>query len=261
MKAQGLPCTPDEVNNLKGDRARGGFINKFKEIQRLKTQLDQYTDLSEEDSAKIERCIPENTLREFRSVYIETAGRLKSQQGKGDRGKSADLDQLDFEFVLFSSAIIDYDYIMPLISKYTQAKPSKQKMSREQLINLLSSSANLMEEREDIIAYIKTLKAGQGLSEKEIRDGYQKFKSDKTDKELTATAEKYGLEAKELKAFVEAIIDRMVFDGENLSELMEPLGLGWKDRTKKELELMEELIPLLKKLTGGREIAGLAAYE
>jgi len=56
--------------------------------------------------------------------------------------------------------------------------------------------------------------------------------------------------------FVEAIIDRMVFDGEKLSELMEPLGLGWKERTKKELELMEDLIPLLKKLAGGREIAG-----
>jgi hypothetical protein len=32
----------------------------------------------------------------------------------------------------------------------------------------------------------------------------------------------------------------MVFDGEKLSDLMEPLELGWKDRMKKELELMEE---------------------
>nr|WP_261341679.1 hypothetical protein [Candidatus Kuenenia stuttgartiensis] len=48
----------------------------------------------------------------------------------------------------------------------------------------------------------------------------------------------------------------MVFDGEKLSDLMEPLGLSWKDRTKNELELMEDLIPLLKKLAGGREIAG-----
>ncbi len=46
-----------------------------------------------------------------------------------------------------------------------------------------------------------------------------------------------------------------------LSDLMEPLGLSWKDRTKNELELMEDLIPLLKKLAGGREIAGLTAYE
>ncbi len=168
---------------------------------------------------------------------------------------------MDFEFVLFSSAIIDYDYIMALISKYTQSEPKQQKMTREQLINLLCSSANLMVEREDIIAYINTLKAGEALNEKEIREGYQKFKSEKAAKEMAETAQKHGLEPEALQAFVDEIIDRMIFDGEKLSDLMEPLGLGWKERTKKELELMEDLIPLLKKLAGGREIAGLAAYE
>ena len=39
------------------------------------------------------------------------------------------------------------------------------------------------------------------------------------------------------------------------------LGRGWKARTQKELALMGELLPLLKKRAGGREIAGLKAYE
>jgi type I restriction enzyme R subunit len=56
-------------------------------------------------------------------------------------------------------------------------------------------------------------------------------------------------------------MQRMIFDGEQLSELLEPLGLGWKDRTKKELALMEELLPLLRKLSAGRDISGLSAYE
>lgn len=260
MESQGLPCKPEEVNNLKGDQARGEFINKFKEIQRLKTQLDQYTDLSEEDSAKIQERLPEDTMRAFRGAYIETAQRLKEQQGKGVKGENPEVDQLDFEFVLFSSAIIDYDYIMSLISKFTQSE-TKQKMSREQLINMLCSSSNLMEEREDIIAYINTLKVGEALNEKEIKEGYQKFKMEKAAQEMAEAAQKHGLEPKALQAFVDEIIDRMIFDGEKLSDLMEPLGLGWKDRTKKELELMEDLIPLLKKLAGGREIAGLGAYE
>ena len=53
----------------------------------------------------------------------------------------------------------------------------------------------------------------------------------------------------------------MIFDGEQLSELLAPLELGWKDRTKKELALMEDLVPLLKKLAQGHEISGLKAYE
>lgn len=53
----------------------------------------------------------------------------------------------------------------------------------------------------------------------------------------------------------------MVFDGDQLSELFIPLELGWKVRTKAELALMEDLIPLLKKLAQGRDISGLRAYE
>jgi type I restriction enzyme R subunit len=118
-----------------------------------------------------------------------------------------------------------------------------------------------MEEREDIIAYINTLKAGEALNEKEIREGYQQFKAEKAAKEMAATAQKHDLKPDALQTFVDEIMERMIFDGEKLSDLMEPLGLGWKVRTKKELELMEDLIPLLNKHAGGREIAGLAAYE
>lgn len=261
MESQGLQCKPEEVNNLKGDAARGEFINKFKEVQRLKTQLDQYTDLKQEEAAQVEKLLPEDTLRAFRGVYIETAQRLKERQGRNSEDKNTEVEQLDFEFVLFSSAIIDYDYIMSLISKFTQSEPKKQKMSRDQLISMLCSSSNMMEEREDIIAYINTLEAGKALDEKAIKEGYQKFKAEKAAKEVAAIANNHGLEPEELQNFVDEITNRMIFDGEKLSDLLEPLGLGWKDRTKKELELMEELIPLLKKLAGGREIAGLGAYE
>lgn len=262
MESQGLECKPEQVSNLRGDAARGEFINKFKEVQRLKTQLDQYTDIKEEQVEKIEELLPEDTLRAFRGVYIETAQMLKAQQGKEIKDKDPAVDQIDFEFVLFSSAIIDYDYIMSLISKYTQPDvPKKEKMSREQLIGLLTSNSNMLEEREDIIAYINTLEAGKGLDEKEIKAGYQKYRGEKADKEMTIVASKHGIEPTALRAFVDEIMGRMIFDGEKLSDLLEPLELGWRERTKKELELMDDLIPLLKKLADGREIVGLNAYE
>lgn len=262
MESQGLECKPEEVSNLKGDTARAEFIDKFKEIQRLKTQIDQYTDIKEDQASVIAELLPEDTLRAFRGAYLETAGRLKEQQGKDIENKVPEVEQLDFEFVLFSSAIIDYDYIMSLISQYTQPDvPKKEKMTKKELIDLICSTSNLMDEREDIEEYINTLEAGKGLDEKAIRDGYQKFKSEKSAKELVSVSEKHGIEAISLQSFVEAIMERMIFDGEKLSDLLEPLDLSWRDRTKKELELMEDLIPLLKKLAGGREIVGLKAYE
>lgn len=261
MDSQGLECTPSEVNNLKGDVARAEFIDKFKKIQRYKTQLDQYTDLKEEEEDFIEELIAEDDLRSFRAVYLDTAKKLKVQQEKQGDDAPEKLQQLDFEFVLFSSAIIDYDYIMSLIARYTHDKPSKQKMTRAQLISLLSSSANLMDEREDIIDYINTLEVGNGLTEDEIRAGYQKFKTEKSANMLSAIATKHGIAIVSLNTFVAGILSRMIFDGEQLTDLLAPLNLGWKDRRVKELALMEDLVPLLKKRAEGLEIAGLAPYE
>lgn len=255
---------PKGVYNLKGDTARIEFVNRFKEVQRLKTQLDQYTDLDEEQKARINSVLPEDDLRSLRGAYLETAQRLKEQQGKTGDQASPDqeaIEQLDFEFVLFSSALIDYDYIMGLIARFSQDKPGKKTLRRDQLINLLAASSNLMDEREDIIAYINTLEAGKGLSEQAIRDGYQAFKAQKAHNEITALADRHGLDRDALQGFVDGILDRMIFDGEQLSDLFEPVELGWKARSRAELALMEDLVPFLKKQASGREISGLAAYE
>ena len=264
MKSQGLETAPEAVLNLKGDAARATFINHFKEVQRLKTQLDQYTDLTGEDAAAIEQILPEENLRGFRGQYLETAQRLKAQQGKlgkdGD-GPKPDVEQVDFEFVLFASAVIDYDYIMGLIAKFSAKGPGKSKMSREELIGLIQSDAKFMNEREDIAAYISTLKAGEGLSEAVIRDGYTRFKAEKSALELASIAARHHLAAAALQGFVDGILARMIFDGEQLSDLMAPLDLGWKARTQAELALMADLHPLLTKRAQDRDISGLSAYE
>lgn len=261
MQVSGLECKPGEVSNLKGDTARGQFINHFKEVQRLKTQLDQYTDLDPDNKAKIETLLPEADLRSFRAAYLDTAKRLKEKQDKPSDGSGADVQQLDFEFVLFASALVDYDYIMALIARYTQSKPAKQKMTKEQVVNLLSSYANLSEERDEIVDYINSLEQGRGRTKEEIEEGYKNFKEEKINKALEATAGNHSLETLALKNFVDSILSRMIFDGEQLTDLLAPLELNWKERRPKELALMEDLKPLLKKLAQGREISGLKAYE
>jgi type I restriction enzyme R subunit len=261
MKQHNLVNEPQEVYNLKGDAARIAFVKNFKEVQRLKTQLDQYTDLDEMQKVQIEAILPEETLQSFRSSYLETAKQLKEiQQKEGDEAPP-EIQQLDFEFVLFASAVIDYDYIMNLIADSTQKKPANQKMTKAQVISLLSSNANLMDEQEDLTEYINGLDWNSGQDVNTLRKGYEKFKVEKNEKQLAAVASKHGLETANLKAFADKIISRMIFDGEKLTDLLEPLDLSWKERRVKELALMEDLVPQLKKMAQGREISGLAAYE
>ena len=268
MQSQGQACMPSAVANLKGDAARAAFVTHFKEVQRLKTQLDQYTDLTTDDKAAIAQVLPDEHLRGFKGQYLETAKQLKAQQGQGGKGGDGtekEVDQLDFEFVLFASAVIDYDYIMGLIARFSAGGsgqgPSKARMTREELIGLIGADAKFMDERDDIADYIGTLKAGEGLSVDAIRDGYIRFKAEKSAKELAGIAANHGLAAAALQAFVDGILDRMIFDGEQLSDLMAPLDLGWKARSQAELALMKDLHRILTQRAGGRDISGLSAYE
>lgn len=261
MQSQGLENKPEAVANLKGDAARAQFINLFKEVQRLKTQLDQYTDLTPGNKISIEKILPKDQLQGFKGVYIDTAQRLKEKQDIGGDKADPTVQQLDFEFVLFASSIIDYDYIMALIARYSSQTPGKQNMSREQLIGLIQADAKFIDERDDIAEYISMLEVGKALDEKAIRAGFDDFKAEKHAKALAGIAAKHSLDAAALQSFVESTLRRMVFDGDQLSELFTALELGWKARTNAELTLMEDLIPLLKKLAQGREISGLGAYD
>ena len=169
-------------------------------------------------------------------------------------------EQTDFEFVLFSSAIIDYDYIMKLIADFTQPD-KKVVMSRKELLNLLFSTSNFMDEKEDIRDYILSLKENTPLTEEEIKQGYLLFKENKIKNAILALAEEFNLALEALQAFVDETVKRDIFDAEKLTELFAPLELGWRERAKKEIALMDNLTPLLYKLNDGKEISGLGAYE
>ncbi len=268
MRSNGLEFKASEVANLKGDEAKAGFVNYFKEVQRYKTQLDQYTDAisPNEEGTNIfsdpqaSYGFTDDDLRAFRGAYLDLACSLKKKRERRSESVSPEVEDLDFEFVLFASSLIDYDYIMELIARYA-GTPLKTKMTKEQLIGLVSSSSNLLDEREDIIAYIDSLDGVKGKTEQEIKDGYEIFKERKFTEEIIEIADKHRLSADSLQGFVDGIVARRIFDGEKLSELIKPLGLGWKDRTKKEAAIMSDLVPLLKHITGGQKISGLSAYE
>ena len=267
MQSYNLEFNASEVANLQGDEAKVGFINHFKEVQRYKTQLDQYVDCTDEAATAVVSDPPsdygftDDDLLAFRGAYLNLAYSLKKKREKSAEPVPPEVEDLDFEFVLFASAMIDYDYIMDLIAKQYGGSEVKVRLTREQLVNIVLSNSNLMDEREDIIAYINSLEAVSGKTEQEIKEGYNLFKAERYAKEVASIAQKYEITAESLNEFIDGIMERKIFDAEKLNDLLAPLNLGWKARSKKELALMADLIPLLKRKAEGEEIAGLSAYE
>lgn len=261
MENHNLVNEPSEVYNIKGDRDKMGFLKKFKAVQRLKTQLDQYTDLSEEQRNAIETILPKDKFQGFKSSYIETARQLKERKPKDDDSLDEEMENFDFQLSLFASVVIDYDYIMKLIADNPQ-KPTKEKMTPEQVIRLIKSHANLMDEQEDLTDYIENhVNWEEAQTVESLKKGYERFKDEKYNQALAEIAKNHHIDLKDLKAFVKGVLIRMIFNEEELTDLLASLNLGWKARSQAETALMADLAPELKKRAGGQEISGLSAYE
>lgn len=266
MASQGLETRPEEVLQLQGDTSRLQFTNLFKEVQRVKTQLDQYTDLTEAQQAKVQDILPTDTHRAFRGVYIDIAQRLKKPRPADENVweervlSDEEREQLEFEFVLFASAVIDYDYIMGLLAKDSHLTPEKQKFSRDQLLAILAADAQFIDEIDDIREYVNALPLGEALEEHALHKGYERFKDEKKMRMLSEIAERHDVAFNQLREMVERTLRRRIFDAERVAELFEPLELGWKERGQRETKLMKELSPLLTKYADNQEISGLGVY-
>lgn len=259
MHAQGLEFSPNQALNLKGDKAKVEFVKKYKEIQRLKNQLDQYTELEQEQKQQIEEIISIDDARSFKSVYLEVAKRLKDKQENNDN-IDENIENLDLELVLFSSSLIDYDYIMQLLANST-GNVELEKTTKEQLIAELSTHSNLIDKKDDIIDYINSLPLGEALGEDDIKQGYINFTEQKSNQALKQIANNHQLDFKTLQEFTQQTLELMIFDTENFANILKAKNLDWRQKVKFEQNLMSELTPHLKKLAGDHQISGLSLYE
>lgn len=286
LESQGLETRPEQVINLKGNAARIQFVNRFKEVQRCKIKLDQYTDLTDAQRDNIGQMLHTDDLQAFQGVYLEIVKRLKDgertdkpdpedetdedAQKRDSKDTSDDktdddnvgTDDVDFELTLFSTVIIDYDYIMQQIARYTHQDPQQtDSVTRTRLIGLIRSDAKFLDERDIITDYVYSLEKGELLDPEAVKEGYLQFKARKEAEEIAEIARKNGLDTESLTVFAETILNTRIFDGEQLTDLMTPLALGWRARVDREQALMDDLIPILRKRAEGREITGLDAYE
>lgn len=264
MNGLNLEFSPSEVCNIPGYDAKMEFVEKFREIQRLNVRLSQYTEIPEEDKKAVQELMPDEMMKGFRGEYLEVAKRLsgnKSGKGMETGGEPKEIKNTDFEFVIFSSAVIDYDYIMSLISRYTFGDAeNKEEMTKERLISLLRSYSNLLDERDDIADYVETLKVGMKLNEDDIKEGYKKFKENKRNEALRAIAGEFNIDERKVIDLANDTLRQMSFRGDMLDGLFDE-SLNWKERAAREDALMKKLIPVIKRMAEGNNIRGLSAYD
>ena len=260
MNGVGLECKPEEVINIPQGENTNNFIDAFKDVQRLSLKLDQYVDLSDELKTEIEDAMPEDTLQSFRTAYLDLARRTGPTDRGGRTETTPEGEEPDFELSLFSSALVDYDYIMKLLAKYTDTHPEKVKITKEQLLDILAGSVDLMKERDYLKAFIEEeLKPNTRMSVDEIKQKYEEFKNKRFNEQIAALAKEYGIETSALENFVNETVKLRRIDEDVLRELLSHIG-SWKLRKAAKEGLLVSLAPLFNLLTGGNTIEGLSAY-
>ena len=260
MNSVGLECKPEEVINIPQGENTNNFIDAFKDVQRLALKLDQYVDMPEDLQNSIEEAMPEDTLQQFRTAYLDLARRTGPTDRGGRTEETPEGETPDFELALFSSAIVDYDYIMSLLAKFTNTNVVKVKITKEQLLEILSSSPDLMKESDYLKAFIEEeLKQGSGMSEIEIRAKYNAFKNKRFNEQIATIAKKYGIESSELEKFVNETVKLRRLDEDMLRELLSHID-SWKQRKAAKEGLLVSLTTFFDLLTGGNTIEGLNAY-
>lgn len=260
MNGVGLECKPEEVINIPQGENTNNFIDAFKDVQRLSLKLDQYVDLSDELKTEIEDAMPEDTLQSFRTAYLDLARRTGPTDRGGRTETTPEGEEPDFELSLFSSALVDYDYIMKLLAKYTDTHPEKVKITKEQLLDILAGSVDLMKERDYLKAFIEEeLKPNTRMSVDEIKQKYEEFKNKRFNEQIAALAKEYGIETSALENFVNETVKLRRIDEDVLRELLSHIG-SWKLRKTAKEGLLVSLAPLFNLLTGGNTIEGLSAY-
>ena len=264
MKSYGLEPEPEEVPNLKGDAARADFVEIFKDVQRSILQLDQYIDIPPELQARIDAIMPPEKRLAFRTAYLELGRGLRQKQAAespDDGSEPTDVMQdIDFELVLFASAIIDYDYIISLIARMVnEAEPERREVTREEIVALLRSHSNLPEDREDILEFVCHPEVINGRTADEISDEFRRFREAKWHRQLQELAYRYGVDQEGLSEFIESTLQVMRYDDSHLSDLFTDEGLGWRDRVAKKNALRADLVPLIRLRAAGQAIDNLPA--
>lgn len=262
MFDKGLEFSPEAVINLKGIEAKVEFVKKFKEVQKIKNELRQYADLTDTQQEAISNLMPEDTLQRFKSNYLEIAKQIRNNSDKlsaEDYKKYS--EQLEFDLIVFANALIDYDYIMSLLAKFTQSqKPRERTVSKEQIIDIIKSDPQFMDNQDDLIAYVNTLKAGDNKTDVQVKEGFALYLQHKHEEQIFKIADEFGLAYDKFLHFVTTIVDLQVMNTDGLIELVKPLGLGWKERALLQKNIMHRLIPLLQEMVSG-EISGLTIWQ
>lgn len=147
-----LTPTPDAVDHLPDEDAQAEFAKAFREVIRIRQQLESHSEFKAADLT-----LPEQAYADFTSKYLDLAAAQASSRDDEDQGP---LDAIDFELELLQRDEINVAYIVALIATLSAvahaegAGSRRAKAAVRRIHEILRDQPQLHDKREIIEAFM-----------------------------------------------------------------------------------------------------------
>lgn len=192
-----LTPTYQSVDALLGEDKELAFVQAYRKLLRAKNVLESYVDFDWDDLA-----IDEQSFEGFKSKYLDLHDKVKMDRQKH---KTSILDDIDFELELIHRDQINVAYILKLLARLKDAKPSEAEAQKKAIIELLAGEVELRSKRELIEKFIEeNLPNIDDIDA--IQDEFENYWQQEKIMALATFCEQEGLDKLQFNALVESYI-------------------------------------------------------
>lgn len=184
--------TPVDVLNLKSEEEKIEFVKTFREILKLKSSLETYVDFSFDDVD-----VNEEEFFDYISVYLDIYNESKTESD------DSPINEIDFSIELIRSDLINYDYIINLLTSLkedTLFESDEYVKKKEELLKQFDRDIKLRDKKELIEEFINNnLKQ---VSKENIKEEFDRFWDEKKEEKLKTMAKEINADFEKLKEFI-----------------------------------------------------------
>ncbi len=133
-----LVPTVDSVNELPSETEELEFVKTFRELLRIKNVLGTFTEFSFDELP-----IDEQEFEDYKTKYLDIRDRVKN-----NKEEVSILNDIDFEIELIRRDEINVAYILGLLAKLRDAKPSEHEKQRKAISDIMAAETQLRSKKE-----------------------------------------------------------------------------------------------------------------
>jgi type I restriction enzyme R subunit len=138
----------EAVDDLQSEELQQQFVQTFRELMRMKSSLETFAEFSFDDM-KIE----EQEFFDYQSKYLDIYDELRR---RSDDEPESILDEVDFELELTVRDVVNYDYIIKLISGLKEATTEKARQKKtEEILGVFDRDARLRKKKDLVREFIE----------------------------------------------------------------------------------------------------------